>query len=212
MPSAEVPNTSVSAPVVVWVSAPVKLAALIVVTVVGVTVRAKSCVPAMVKVTKLVEVPSSNVAVLEEPEEVMAMVSAPLVPVVGWTVTVPAVILFSVKATVSVEPVNAALVKPKVVPKPVLLALSAVAAEPTLAKIAAFVDPPDSTVVTPVELSMERVPPALKLPVTVSIPVSVACTTPTAPTETFSVSVPAPPLKEPLQNPQPRLVGTPLLL
>lgn len=45
----------------------------------------------MVKVTKLVEVPSSNVAVLEEPEEVMAMVSAPLVPVVGWTVTVPAV-------------------------------------------------------------------------------------------------------------------------
>jgi len=191
------PVTEVAAaPVVVWVRAPVRLAALIVVTVVGVTVRAKSCVPEIVKVTKLVELPSSSVAVLEEPEEAMVMVSAPLVPDAGWTVTVPAVILFSVRATLSAEPVNAALVKPKVVPKAVLLAFNAVEAEPMLAKIAAFVEAPDSSVVTPVALSMERVPPALKLAVTVSISVSVACTTPIAPMETVSTSVPAPPLRE----------------
>ena len=183
-------------PVVVWVRAPVRLAALIVVRVVGVVVRAKSCVPEIVKVTKLVEVRSSSVRVLEEPEEVMVIVSAPLVPEAGATDTVPAVILFSVKATLSAEPVNAALVKPKAVPKAVLLALSAVPAEAMLLKIAAPVEPLDSTVVTPVELSMERVavPLTPKLALMVSIRLVVACTVPAAPTETFSVSVPTPPL------------------
>lgn len=175
---------------------PVKVEALIVVTVVGVRVNARFCEPATVTVVRLVEEPSSRVIVFAEPLEVIAIVSAPFAAAAGCTVTVPAVWLLMVKFTVSVAPASAASVKPKVVATATLLVFTAVEVEPMFVKIPAFVEFEDWRSVIPVAASIESVPPAVKLALTVSIFASVGCTVTAVPIVALNVSAPAPPSRE----------------